>query len=134
MFLKKMRCFFNIFPVISTSKPMKMAKTEFRAVGWEELIDALDELETEVEYDGYFCSIQDAVIIVTLASMCELKTVMRIHSWATTETVSKFLAQAFGINNPDASVGVCCSHKVVAVGFNTLHYDASVGVLNPPHE
>ena len=39
-----------------------------------------------------------------------------------------------GINNPDASVGVCCSHKVVAVGFNTLCYDASVGVLNPPHE
>jgi len=25
-------------------------------------------------------------------------------------------------------------HKVVAVGFNTLRYDASVGVLNPPHE
>ena len=67
-------------------------------MGWEKLIDALDELETEVEYDGYFCSIQDAVIIVTLASMCELKSVMRIHSWATTETVSTFLAQAFGIN------------------------------------
>ena len=28
----------------------------------------------------------------------------------------------------------CCSHKVVTVGFNTLRYDASVGVLNPPHE
>ncbi len=28
------------------------------------------------------------------------------------------------INNSDASVGVCCSHKVVAVGFNTLCYDA----------
>ena len=38
------------------------------------------------------------------------------------------------IDNPDASVGVCCSHKVVAVGFNTLRYDASVGVLNLPHE
>ncbi|MFC2615530.1 MAG: hypothetical protein ACFNYQ_08475 [Treponema sp.] len=38
------------------------------------------------------------------------------------------------INTPDASVGVCCSRKVVAVGFNTLCYDASVGVLNPPHE
>ena len=47
-------------------------------MGWEELIDALDELETEVEYDGYFCSIKDAVIIVTLGSMCELKSVMRI--------------------------------------------------------
>ena len=30
MFLEKMRSFFSIFPVISTSKPMKMAKTEFR--------------------------------------------------------------------------------------------------------
>ena len=66
-------------------------------MGWEELIDALDELETEVEYDGYFCSIKDAVIIVTLGSMCELKSVMRIHSWATTKTVSKFLAESFGI-------------------------------------
>ena len=47
----------------------------------------------------------------------------------------------YRINNPDASIGVqcsmfrtVCSHKVVAVGFNTLRYDASVGVLNPPHE
>ena len=44
------------------------------------------------------------------------------------------VAKDLKINNPDASVGVCCSHKVVAVGFNTLRYDASVGVLNPPHE
>ena len=38
------------------------------------------------------------------------------------------------INTPDASVEICCSHKMVVVGFNTLCYDASVGVLNPPHE
>ena len=38
------------------------------------------------------------------------------------------------INTPDAERRGCCSHKVVAVGFNTLRYDASVGVLNPPHE
>ena len=31
------------------------------------------------------------------------------------------------INNPDASVGVCCSHKVIAVGFDTLCYDAERG-------
>ena len=31
MVLEKMRCLFSIFPIISTSKPMKMAKTEFRA-------------------------------------------------------------------------------------------------------
>ena len=28
------------------------------------------------------------------------------------------------INTPDASIGVCCSHKVIALGFNTLCYDA----------
>ena len=50
-------------------------------MGWEELIDALAELETEVESDGYYCSIQDAIINVTLARMCELKSAMRIHSW-----------------------------------------------------
>ncbi len=45
-----------------------------------------------------------------------------------------FCLSHYEINKPDASAGVCCSHKVVAVGFNTLCYDASVGVLNPPHE
>ena len=59
--------------------------------------------------------------------MCELKSVMRIHSWATTETVSKFLAQAFGINKADAehrgtvlNVSHSVFYKVVAVGFNPL--------------
>ena len=42
------------------------------------------------------------------------------------------------INNPDVehrgtvlNVSHCVFYKVVAVGFNTLCYDASVGVLNP---
>ena len=39
---------------------------------WEELEDALEVLETEREYDGYFCSIKDAVIIVILGSLCDL--------------------------------------------------------------
>ena len=29
-----------------------------------------------------------------------------------------------GISNPDAERRGCCSHKVVAIGFNTLRYDA----------
>ena len=77
--------------------PQKQKISNNKRMGWEELIDALDELETEVKYDGYFCSIKDAGIIVTLGSMCELKSVMRVHSWATTATVSKFLTKSFGI-------------------------------------
>ena len=45
------------------------------------------------------------------------------------------------INNPDAEhrgtvleVSHCMFYKVVAVGFHTLYYGASVGVLKPPHE
>ena len=38
---------------------------------------------------------------------------------------------AKAINNPDASVGVCCSHKVVAVGFNTLSYGAERRGIKP---
>ena len=42
---------------------------------WETLEDALAVLETEREYDGYFCSVQDAVIIVILGSLCDLQRV-----------------------------------------------------------
>ena len=45
---------------------------------WEELEDALEELQSEREYDGYFCSIKDAVIIVILGSLCDLKSVKKM--------------------------------------------------------
>ena len=35
------------------------------------------------------------------------------------------------INNPDASIGVCCSHKVIELGFNTLCYDAERRGIKP---
>ena len=64
---------------------------------WEELEDALEVLETDREYDGYFCSIKAAVIIVILGSLCDLQSVKKIHAWVTTEHVRKFLEETFGI-------------------------------------
>ena len=64
---------------------------------WETLEDALEVLETEREYDGYFCSIKDAVIIVILGSLCDLQSVKKIHAWAMTEHIRTFLAETFGI-------------------------------------
>lgn len=64
---------------------------------WEELEDALEVLETDREYDGYFCSIKAAVIIVILGSLCDLQSVKKIHAWATTEHLRKFLEETFGI-------------------------------------
>ena len=45
---------------------------------WEELEDALEVLQSERAYDGYFCSIKDAVIIVILGSLCDLKSVKKM--------------------------------------------------------
>ena len=64
---------------------------------WEELEDALEVLQSEREYDGYFCSIKDAVIIVILGSLCDLKSVKKIHAWATSDHVKAFLEKEFGI-------------------------------------
>jgi len=45
----------------------------------DKLIDYFEELETTKEYDGYFCSVADAVIIIILGSICGLKNVNQIH-------------------------------------------------------
>ena len=58
---------------------------------WEQIEEALAELGTEREYDGYFCSITDAVSISILES------VKKIHGWATSEYIKAFLAKEFGL-------------------------------------
>jgi len=66
-------------------------------MGWEELIDSLDELETKRDYDGYFCSVKNAVIILILGSLCDLKNIKRIHEWASTAQVQEYLKKEFNI-------------------------------------
>ena len=66
-------------------------------MGWEELTDALEELETEREYDRYFCSTKNAVIILMLGSFCDSRNVRRIHEWAAIKYVREFLKKEFGI-------------------------------------
>ncbi len=41
----------------------------------DKLIDFFEELETTKEYDGYFCSVADAVTIIILGSIFGLKNV-----------------------------------------------------------
>ena len=66
-------------------------------MGWEKLLESLDELETRETYDGYFCSVKDAVVIVILGSLSGLKNVKQIHEWATTEHIRTFLEKEFCI-------------------------------------
>jgi len=63
------------------------------------LTDFFEEVETTEEYNGYFCSIAEAITIVVLGSMCGFKNVSQIHQWAASERISGFLKEKFGINH-----------------------------------
>lgn len=68
-------------------------------MGRQELIEYFEEVETEAEYNGYFCSIAEAISIVVLGSLCGFKNVYQIHQWAASERVSEFLKEKFGIKH-----------------------------------
>ncbi len=65
----------------------------------ETLIEYFEEVETVEEYNGYFCSIPEAISIVVLGSICGLRNVSQIHQWAESDKISGFLKEKFGIKH-----------------------------------
>lgn len=63
------------------------------------LTDFFEKVETTEEYNGYFCSIAEAISIVVLGSLCGLKNVSQIYQWAESERVREFLKEKFDINH-----------------------------------
>ena len=61
------------------------------------LINFFEEVETTEEYNGYFCSIAEAVGIVLLGSLCGFRNVSQIHHWAENAHVKEFLKEKFQI-------------------------------------
>jgi hypothetical protein len=57
------------------------------------------EIETTKEHNRYFCSVLEALTIVILGSFCCLRNTNRIHQWAESPRVSKFLEKYFIIGN-----------------------------------
>lgn len=72
-----------------------------------------EEVETTKEYDGYFCSVSEAITIVILGSICGLKNVSQIHQWATNDRVSEFLKEKFGINHVPCYYWLLCLLKMI---------------------
>lgn len=63
----------------------------------EIMLDILEAVETTEEYEGYYYSVQEILVIVILGSLCGLKNVRQIHQWAKNEKVSEFLKEKFAI-------------------------------------
>lgn len=72
-----------------------------------------EELDTTKEYNGYFCSVAEAVTIVILGSICGLKNTSQIHQWASSEKVSGFLKTNFAIENIPCYYWLLCLLKLI---------------------
>ena len=77
------------------------------------ITEYFEEIETEEEYDGYFCSIGEAITIVIIGSICGLKNIKQIHQWATNDRISEFLKEKFGINHVPCYYWLLCLLKLV---------------------
>ena len=67
-------------------------------------------------------------------SFFEYSKTVAIESHSEKEWYNKVVEKALNwlkSTTPTQSIGVCCSHKVVAVGFNTLYYDAERRGIKP---
>lgn len=72
-----------------------------------------EEVETEEEYDGYFCSVADAITICILGSICGLRNVSQVHQWAANDRVSEFLREEFEIDHVPCYYWLLCLLKLV---------------------
>jgi len=79
----------------------------------EGFTEYFSELETSKEYNGYFCSVGEAVTIVILGSFCGLRNVSQIHQWASHPRVSEFLCEEFGIENVPCYYWLLCLLKII---------------------
>lgn len=71
------------------------------------------DVETTKEYNGYFCSVAEAITIVILGSISGLKNVSQIHQWAADDRVSGFLKEKFGIMDVPCYYWLLCLLKLV---------------------
>lgn len=71
-----------------------------------------EEVETTKEYNGYFCSVAEAITIVILGSICSLQSISQIHQWATSDRVKEFLKESFGIKNVPCYYWLLCLLKL----------------------
>lgn len=63
----------------------------------EMLLDFMEEVESEQEYNGYYYSLGEALTIVVLGSLCGLKNVSQIHQWAESDKTREWLKEKFAI-------------------------------------
>ena len=65
---------------------------------FEELQKEMQEVEELSEHNGYWYSVNHALIILVTGALCGIETIKYIHQWAESEPTQQFLREVFGIN------------------------------------
>ncbi len=79
----------------------------------EQMMDFFEEVEITEEYDGYYFSVQQAITIVVLGSLCGLKSIRQIHQWAESDSTRKLLEERFAIERIPCYYWLLCLLKMV---------------------
>lgn len=77
------------------------------------ITEYFEDVETTREYNGYFCSVAEAITIVILGSICGLKNISQIHQWAASDRVNEFLREKFRIENIPCYYWLLCLLKLI---------------------
>ena len=76
------------------------------------IVGYFEDVETEEEHNGYFCSVGEALTIVILGSICGLRNVNQIHQWAENQRVREFLAKHFDVRSIPCYYWLLCLLKL----------------------
>jgi predicted transposase YbfD/YdcC len=71
------------------------------------------DVETSEEHNGYFCSVEEALTIVILGSLCGLRNVSQIHQWAAHAKMGAFWRKHFGIERIPCYYWLLCLLKII---------------------
>ena len=77
------------------------------------IIEYFENLETTEEHDGYYYHVGEVISVMIMGLLCGLQNISQIHQWATSEKVSSFLDEKFGISKIPCYYWMLCLLKII---------------------
>jgi len=75
-----------------------------------------EDVEVEEEYagyDGYYYSVEEAITLIIVGSLCGLRNTRQIWQWATNDKIKEFLKEKFQISRIPSYYWLLCLLKMV---------------------
>jgi len=63
------------------------------------ITEYFSEVELTETYEPYFCSVEEAIVIVIIGTFCGFRNLKQIHQWADHDKIKEILAEHFGVSH-----------------------------------